>query len=512
MAILDSQHDNIVIRIVYDGPPMAGKTTSVRALANGLGGKVVAPREVGGRTLYFDWLDYTGGLFEGRRIRCQILTVPGQATLASRRRHLLKTADAVVFVGDSQQGSQAAARSYFEGLRRVLDAIDGPPVGIVMQANKRDIPGAVPIDELREMLDTTNLRVAIIESIAIEGSGIREAFVFAVRLALDRVRELMRLKLLVDAPPQHQNADDLLSELHAVEGGSLNLAAESGLKHTPLHEVRDVSSAISALDQALRDEVSAPIKPRPRARHAASGRAPELPFSRLPSGMIWPAVNGRLILHEAIGENVAMGRETNGDWNGSSGHWNIHSPDSAHFETLEDGRVALVEWARLHASSSQVISDQRCVALAQDGNGRFRLWQLCKIEPSLRDQFDSAFAQGAEATTNAIVQVAQQTLKAAILWSDAACWLPLSLRKIGMGKLGPHYIGSMPDPGSARKPERRSAANVTTVLAAELSLALPALKHFLVEILARLERVIPTLSEGDAEVLHGILTGLRKSA
>jgi GTPase SAR1 family protein len=101
MAVLDPRNDTVVIRVVYDGAPMAGKSTSVGALGRGLGSNVYSPGEVSGRTLYFDWLDYTGGLFEGRRIRCQIISVPGQATLAPRRRRLLESADAIVFVGDS---------------------------------------------------------------------------------------------------------------------------------------------------------------------------------------------------------------------------------------------------------------------------------------------------------------------------------------------------------------------------------------------------------------------------
>ena len=86
MAVIDPNDDCVVIRVVYDGAPMAGKTTSVATLGRGLGASVYSPADHGGRTLYFDWLDYTGGLFEGRRIRCQIVSVPGQATLAPRRR------------------------------------------------------------------------------------------------------------------------------------------------------------------------------------------------------------------------------------------------------------------------------------------------------------------------------------------------------------------------------------------------------------------------------------------
>ena len=63
MAVLDPRSDAVVIRVVYDGAPMAGKSTSVGALGRGLGSQVFTPAEVSGRTLYFDWLDYTGGLF-----------------------------------------------------------------------------------------------------------------------------------------------------------------------------------------------------------------------------------------------------------------------------------------------------------------------------------------------------------------------------------------------------------------------------------------------------------------
>src|SRR5690349_7289826 len=101
MAVLDPRNDTIVIRVVYDGAPMAGKSTSVGALGRGLGSRVFSPSTVRGRTLYFDWLDYTGGQFEGHRIRCQIISVPGQTMLARRRHRLLQSADTIVFVGDS---------------------------------------------------------------------------------------------------------------------------------------------------------------------------------------------------------------------------------------------------------------------------------------------------------------------------------------------------------------------------------------------------------------------------
>src|SRR5688500_16404177 len=139
MAVIDPKDDCVVIRVVYDGAPMAGKTTSVAPLGRGLGAGVYSPAERDGRTLYLDWLGYTGGLFEGRLIRCQTVSVPGQATLAPRRRRLLESADVVVFVGDSTPAGCEADRRYLGALRGVLDGLGGPPIGIVLQANKRDL-------------------------------------------------------------------------------------------------------------------------------------------------------------------------------------------------------------------------------------------------------------------------------------------------------------------------------------------------------------------------------------
>jgi ADP-ribosylation factor family len=163
-------------------------------------------------------------LFEGRRIRCQIVSVPGQASLASRRRRLLSTADVVVFVCDTTQGAVTQARSYLHGTRTALTSRAGPTAGIVLQANKRDHADALPLPELRAALGATDEKVAIVESVATDGSGIREAFVFAVRLALDRVRELMTIE-----PLQVGSRRALRATAHqvAVQRGSRIVGAHS---------------------------------------------------------------------------------------------------------------------------------------------------------------------------------------------------------------------------------------------------------------------------------------------
>ena len=385
MATLDPRNDAIVIRVVYDGAPMAGKSTSVRALGRGLGGDVVSPAEVGGRTLYFDWLDYTGGLFEGRRIRCQIISVPGQATLAPRRRRLLESADVIVFVGDSTPTGFAGDRSYLSGLQRVLERVGGPPVGIVFQANKRDHTEAVPLDTIRSMLEELGLRVGVVESIATESFGIRESFVFAVRLALDRVRELMRSGELSGVRPAVDSADELLEDLKLHEEGSMDYAAESGLVHTRMAEVHGNSMVASALAEVARAEsVQAESVHAAMARaptlHAADADIPAIPDDRVASGLVWPPVDGRLVLHELTQTQVPLTRSADGSWTGEvPGRWQLLSDALEVFEELEEGRSVLVRYARIQAVAARDRVASCCIVLAADGHGRHRLWRIERI-------------------------------------------------------------------------------------------------------------------------------------
>jgi signal recognition particle receptor subunit beta len=375
MAILDPRSDAVVIRVVYDGAPMAGKTTSVRALGRGLGGEVASPAEVSGRTLYFDWLDYTGGLFEGRRIRCQIISVPGQATLAPRRRRLLEGADAIVFVGDSTPTGFAADRSYLSGLQSVLERLSGPPVGIVFQANKRDAADAVPIATVRSMLADLGLRVGVVESIATESSGIREAFVFAVRLALDRVRDLMRTGELPAARPEVDSAQELLDELKRVEDGSMDYAALCGLVHTRLAEVQPDTMLVKALAEAVGSDTDTAVADDDYDVAAGTRFEPATPDGRVASGLVWPPVDGRLVLHELAQAKVTLTRSAQGDWSAvANGRWRMHSASDDVFADLEQGRSILVQAARNQAAIRERTAS--CIALAADGRGRYRLWRI----------------------------------------------------------------------------------------------------------------------------------------
>ena len=229
------------------------------------------------------------------------------------------------------------------------------------------------------MLDSMDLQVGIVESIATEGSGIREAFVFAVRLALDRVRELMRTGQLRRVRPQVDTAQDLFELLKRSEESSMGYAAAAGLVRPRVSDVRPQSIVSQALAQAISDNVAAVpaagVKP-----DESVGYVPATPDERVASGLVWPPVDGRKVLQELAQARVQLSRSERGDWTGTAnGRWQIHSAAAEVFADIEAGRMVLVQSARVHAANARGGPMDRCVVLAGDGHGRYRLWQIVRV-------------------------------------------------------------------------------------------------------------------------------------
>jgi len=445
MARIDSTAGEIVIRLVYDGPPEAGKTTSLRALAGSLAQTTYTPGEApDGRTLWFDWMEYVGGRFEGCQIRCQIVSVPGQRALGARRRRLIESADVVVFVGDSSARDSARTLAYLFELREMLAGAQ-PPVGVILQANKRDLADAIPLDELRALLTDDHWPVGLVESIAADGTGIREAFVYAVRLALDRVRELMNRRALLAAPADANTADELLAVLRADE---LRRPA------APVVERGPGSVAADLLREVLSCEHDG--APAPSGGRALAPGAPRPPDAAVPSGAIWPPVEGRAILCELAQVALTPRRLGSGDWAAGLGSgWRVVSSGGATFGTLDQGRTALIHWARLHAGASGTIAPRRCIVLADDGDHGWRLWQIVRAERSLREAVDQALRDlPGESVIPRLSRLAELLLDADDRFARLALALPCNLDCVGALDGTAVYIGLMPEatatPGGSR--------------------------------------------------------------
>jgi signal recognition particle receptor subunit beta len=439
LAVLDQADHAVVLGIVYDGPPEAGKTTSVRALARSFGREVYTPEEQEGRTVYFDWVEHTGGRFDGAPIRCQIMSVPGQECWAHRRSHMLERADAVIFVGDSSATGWPATLARLGDLRQRLSRREGPPVGVVLQANRRDACDAVALEELTRHARQEG--VALVESMALDGTGVREAFVLAVRLALDRVREEQQRGTLPSRKVADQGAQ-LLEQLLALEPTAQGAAAAERLPGA--------------------EEPPCPPDHDPH-RSVVDG----LPSLEVPSGLIWPPVEGRILLRQALQAPARSSLDTDGHRLAIlPGGQRASSPREGTFEDLEQGRKALLAWARLHSLAREVLSKGRCILLSPAPVGGYRLWQVVRAEPSLRE----LFVDGCD--TMLPRHAARQLANAGRLLAEAlaACAthgvaLACTLDTVGVSELGtPIYVGDMPLVAA-----HGSAASMVQQVASELA-------------------------------------------
>ncbi|MDY7096458.1 MAG: GTPase domain-containing protein, partial [Acidobacteriota bacterium] len=325
-------HEPLQLRIVYDGPARAGKTTSLRALAESFQRPVESPGEAEGRTLLFDWMEHVGGLFEGRSIHFQVISVPGQRNLEERRLALVGLADAVVVVADSSPDGVAQLRDHLLRLRSHLEARGGPPVGILVQANKRDLEDAAPMDEIRRSVESTG--AAVVESVATTGEGIRSAFLQAVRLALDRIREHRESTGELHSGPALEGSDELLAWLRGGSGQSPSTGDElsdddEARQGEARKQLRRVLEAERQTETASRPSPTEPAVPRPEVH----------------SSQLWPAVRGRLHLIWAwSGRELEARPEEDGAWAAEGAYrWQVRSHPEDRYPSVEAARTALEE-------------------------------------------------------------------------------------------------------------------------------------------------------------------------
>jgi GTPase SAR1 family protein len=509
MAFRDDERGLLVIRIVYDGPAFAGKTTTLRTLAGKLARRVYTPEEIGGRTIFFDWIDYEAGLFEGRRIRCQIVSVPGQASLVARRRSLLETADVVVFVADTSRRRFAESREQFEELLGWLEAAPGPLVGVVFQANKRDVEDAVELSELMAALPGIGRQVGVVESVATDGAGIREAFILGVRLALERVREVIRAGGLTVGRPPVDSGEDLHRSLCALEEEELRSSS-------PESEVTSLvpsSPAADLLSAVLREAAGAPPADATEGGGGAvvhRGGPPSPPGSNVQFGLVWPAVEGRLALVEASVDRCEVRDWGDGRWGAFlPGGWAIES-SAPEYPTQEEGRRALLEWARLHSAARGSLSRRRCITLVENvqGGGGWRLWQVVKRQASLADLAQEALGEvGADDTVTGLVHAARLLFRAADQFARIPVPLSPRLRDVAIEGGLPRYVGFVAPVGQKDQPEAAEAVirkDLADLLAALTGPRREALLRALAG--ARLDS-----DDAGRDAAHALATALRES-
>lgn len=191
MALFNYATKEITLKIVYYGPGLSGKTTNLQKLHSSFdsqkAGKLISLATETDRTLFFDFLPVDLGKIKDFTVRFQLYTVPGQVKYNATRKIVLKGADAIVFVADSQREMKEANIESFLDMIDNLHSnnIDLQDIPVVFQYNKRDLVDILSITELNSALNKNEH--VYIEAQAINNKGVQETFQTITKLLIKNI-------------------------------------------------------------------------------------------------------------------------------------------------------------------------------------------------------------------------------------------------------------------------------------------------------------------------------------
>jgi mutual gliding-motility protein MglA len=277
MAAINPLARELVLKIVFYGPGLGGKTTTLQHVHDAAKpehrGKMVSLATAVDRTLYFDFLPVRLPKTRGMSVRLQLFTVPGQVYYNSTRKLVLTGADGLVFVADSQAARQDANLESFENLVDNLrdqkrELADIPHV---LQYNKRDLENLLSIEDLERMMNRH--KAPSVATVARTGEGIFET----LSLITERVLEAFQGSL-----PEEVGSAAL--ELTSAEGG---LAAAFAASQAPLGDLMTPSEGplstrnVSVVTENLLDRGAPPrVTGFPEPGEHEERKAPESAWPR----------------------------------------------------------------------------------------------------------------------------------------------------------------------------------------------------------------------------------------
>jgi signal recognition particle receptor subunit beta len=191
MSFVNSVSKEVNCKIVYVGTGLSGKTTNVQYIYENTqtdrAGKLVSLSTENERTLFFDFLPLSVGEVRGYKTRFHLYTVPGQVLYERTRVAVLNGVDGVVFVADSQkhklEENIKSLRELAVNITKQNKKFQDFPV--VMQYNKRDVPGALPTPTLDRYLNS--LQWQRYEAVATTGVGIFDTLKAISKLVISRL-------------------------------------------------------------------------------------------------------------------------------------------------------------------------------------------------------------------------------------------------------------------------------------------------------------------------------------
>lgn len=191
MIEFDEQQKRMVLKLVYYGPALSGKTTNLLTLHDQLSsdgrGELMMLDTTEDRTIYFDLLPFFYVSPSGMKIKLKVYTVPGQVRHDATRKAVLQRADGVVFVADSHASQMTVNFESFDNLEKNLSmvglSIERLP--LVLQFNKRDLTDIVGEADIRAAWNPSGLPVFMAS--ALKGWGVLETFRDVLERTFDSV-------------------------------------------------------------------------------------------------------------------------------------------------------------------------------------------------------------------------------------------------------------------------------------------------------------------------------------
>ncbi len=193
MSFINFAAREINCKIVYYGPGLGGKTTNLQYVYDKTGekqkGKMISLATETDRTLFFDFLPLDLGTVRGFRTRFHLYTVPGQVFYDASRKLILRGVDGVVFVADSQEERMDANLEALDNLHENLQehGYDLGKIPYVLQLNKRDLPSAMSLEDLKREL--IRKEEPVFEAVAFQGTGVFETLKEVARLVLTELKK-----------------------------------------------------------------------------------------------------------------------------------------------------------------------------------------------------------------------------------------------------------------------------------------------------------------------------------
>ena len=266
MVLFNAATKELTAKIVYYGPGLCGKTTNLQhdydTQPGDCRGKMLSLATQTDRTLFFDFLPIDLGTIRGMKTRIQLYTVPGQVFYDATRKLVLRGADAVVFVADSQAPALESNKESFQNLIVNLkdQGADLAKIPHVIQWNKRDTPNALPIETLER--EVNMFGVPTFPACAMRGEGVRETLTGVAKLVLKSLAEkygggvVEEPQVALNAPPppprppvvestrplevEELSAGELLEEIEEIPAETETAAHVPAQAHMPHSSVVEV--------------------------------------------------------------------------------------------------------------------------------------------------------------------------------------------------------------------------------------------------------------------------------